>query len=75
MKSSKILTNDITQRNTLTFNEVWEEIFECTISKDKLYAECRSGNIPHTKIGSKLIFRRTTLENWFSQQEINNSKK
>jgi len=74
MKASPLMTNNITQRNILTFTEVWEEIFECTISKDKLYAECRAGNIPHTKIGTKLIFRRTTLENWFSQQEINNCK-
>ncbi|HIW34336.1 MAG TPA: helix-turn-helix domain-containing protein [Candidatus Paenibacillus intestinavium] len=74
MKTSQIITNDTTQRNTLTFNEAWEEVFECTISKDKLYAECRAGNIPHTKIGTKLIFRRSSLENWFLQQEINNSK-
>lgn len=74
MKLSQIMINGATQRNTLTFNEVWEEIFECTISKDKLYAECRAGNIPHTKIGTKLIFRRTSLENWFSQQEMNNCK-
>jgi hypothetical protein len=29
-------------RNTLTFQEAWEEIFEKTISKDKLYAEAAS---------------------------------
>lgn len=74
MESSQTITNETTQRNTLTFNEVWEEIFERTISKDKLYAECRAGNIPHTKIGTKLIFRRTSLENWFAQQEMNNCK-
>lgn len=57
------------KRNTLTFTEAWEQVFECAISKDKLYAEVRAGRIPHTKIGAKIIFRRDTLEDWFKQQE------
>jgi excisionase family DNA binding protein len=59
----------IIKRNMLTFAEAWEDVFEKSISKDKLYAEVRSGRIPHTKIGSKIIFRRDTLEVWFQQQE------
>ncbi|WNR45110.1 helix-turn-helix domain-containing protein [Paenibacillus roseipurpureus] len=59
-------------RNTLTFQEAWEEIFEKTISKDKLYAEIRSGRIPHVKIGQKILLRRDTLNAWFKEQEYNN---
>ncbi|URJ48738.1 helix-turn-helix domain-containing protein [Paenibacillus polymyxa] len=61
-------------RNTLTFAEAWDEVFERAISKDKLYAECRAGRIPHMKIGSKLIFRRDTLEGWIREQEAANYK-
>lgn len=61
-----------TRRNTLTFSEVWEQIFEKSISKDKLYAECRQGRIPHLRIGSKLLFRRNTIESWLNEQELSN---
>lgn len=69
-KKSRNLNN----RNTLTFAEVWDEIFERVISKDKLYAECRAGRIPHLKIGSKLLFRRATIESWIQEQELVNFK-
>jgi excisionase family DNA binding protein len=59
-------------RNMLTFTEAWDQVFERAISKDKLYAEVRDGHIPHTKIGTKIIFRRDTLETWFRQQESKN---
>lgn len=57
------------KRNTLTFAEAWEEVFEKRISKDKLYAEVRAGRIPHMKIGAKILFRRDVLEEWFRQKE------
>jgi excisionase family DNA binding protein len=59
-------------KNTLTFNEAWSEIFECSISKDKLYAEVRAGRLPHVKIGSKILFRRDAMAAWFKQQEESN---
>ncbi|WJH36824.1 helix-turn-helix domain-containing protein [Paenibacillus sp. CC-CFT747] len=61
------------KKNTLTFKEAWEEVFEKAISKDKLYAEVRALRIPHTRIGSKILFRRDTLEAWFQEQEVKNS--
>ncbi|WP_240420473.1 helix-turn-helix domain-containing protein [Paenibacillus periandrae] len=60
------------KRNTLTLKEAWEEVFECQISKDKLYAECRAGRLPHTKVGSKILFRRDSLLAWFHEQETKN---
>lgn len=66
----------INKRNTLTFTEAWEEIFNRAISKDKLYSEVRAGRVPHTRIGTKILFRRDTLEAWFREQEaINYSAK
>jgi|GEM_PF-1703942 len=59
-------------RNTLTFTEVWDEVFNRAISKDKLYAECRAGHVPHFKIGTKLLFRRDSVEAWICEQvELN----
>lgn len=60
------------KRNTLTLKEAWEEVFEKTISLDKLYSEVRQGRLPHTKIGSKILFRRDTLNAFFREQEANN---
>lgn len=60
------------RKNTLTFTEAWEQIFEKSISKDKLYAEVRARRIPHARIGSKILFRRDSLESWFLDQENRN---
>jgi hypothetical protein len=62
------------QRNMLTFTEAWDQVFERAISKDKLYAECRAGRVPHVRIGTKLVFRRDSLEAWFREQEALNFK-
>lgn len=59
----------VTKRNMLTFAEAWDQVFEQTVSKDKLYDEVRAGRIPHVKVGTKIIFRRDTLESWFLEQE------
>ncbi|MCF2717426.1 helix-turn-helix domain-containing protein [Paenibacillus sp. UKAQ_18] len=59
-------------RNTLTFNEAWNEVFDRAISKDKLYSEVRAGRISHLKVGLKILFRRNVLESWFHEQEAIN---
>lgn len=61
--------------NTLTFSEAWEQVFQRKISKDKLYSEVRAGNIPHMRIGTKILFRRDTLYEWFRQQELSSVQK
>jgi excisionase family DNA binding protein len=70
--NDKIQSN---QKNTLTFHECWDEIFERTISKDKLYALVRAGSIPHVKIGAKILFRRDAMVAWFQQEEEKNLSK
>ncbi|WP_103108819.1 helix-turn-helix domain-containing protein [Brevibacillus reuszeri] len=57
------------KRNVLTVEEAGEEVFECKISKYKLYQLLRNGECPSVKIGSKYILRRDTLEVWLRQRE------
>ncbi|ODP28507.1 hypothetical protein PTI45_02052 [Paenibacillus nuruki] len=59
----------------LTINEVQKHYFQGKISKDKLYSEVRMGKIPHLRVGSKILFRRTTLDSWFKDREINSLKR
>ncbi|MNI43242.1 Helix-turn-helix domain protein [compost metagenome] len=63
--------NDQTlSQNTLTFLEVWDTIFQRKVSKDKLYKEIREGRIPHFRIGTKIYFRKDTLNAYLQQEEI-----
>jgi excisionase family DNA binding protein len=39
------------------------------VSKDLLYKEVRCGKIPHTRLGTTILFRRDTLLSWIEQQE------
>jgi excisionase family DNA binding protein len=48
-------------------NKAWNEVLEKSISKDKLYSEVSQGKIPHFKIGSKILFNRSTLETWIKE--------
>lgn len=69
-----IIQDQLHTFNTLTFNEAWELVFQRKTSKDKLYNEVRAGKIPHTRIGTKILFRRETLNEWFLQQEISSTR-
>ncbi|MEK3721987.1 helix-turn-helix domain-containing protein [Paenibacillus sp. FSL H8-0034] len=61
------------KRNTLTVKEARTEIFENSISEYKLYEMVRKGEIPHVRIGAKILLRRDTLEAWMRQQEAQGS--
>ncbi|WP_108722119.1 helix-turn-helix domain-containing protein [Paenibacillus ihuae] len=69
---NETITRPLNNRNTLTFAEAWDEVFERTLSKDKLYSEVRAGRVPHIRVGSKILFRRNALEAWFHEQETIN---
>ncbi len=62
----------ISTAEVLTLAEAHKYYFQEKISKDKLYSEVRAGRIPHVRIGSKILFRRDTLNAWFKQQEQKN---
>lgn len=44
------------------------------ISEFKLYDMVRLKQIPHFRIGAKIIFRTETLNNWIEEQEQNYQK-
>lgn len=36
----------------------------------KILEIAKAGEIPHAKIGNRIIFRRETLDNWMEEQEV-----
>lgn len=56
-------------RNLLTVDQAWDEVFERSISKTKLYQMLQQGKVPAVRIGAKYLLRRDTLEAWMQQQE------
>jgi len=38
------------------------------LSKSYIYRETRAGNIPHVKIGSRVLFRVADLDEWIETQ-------
>ncbi|WP_289138182.1 helix-turn-helix domain-containing protein [uncultured Brevibacillus sp.] len=73
MERSKVVTmnSQPDKRNLLTVDQAWDEVFERSISKTKLYQMLQQGLIPCAKIGAKYLLRRDTLEVWFQKQEQN----
>jgi len=39
-----------------------------SLSKSYLYRETKAGNIPHVKIGSRILFRISDLDAWIDSQ-------
>jgi len=71
MERSKVVTmnSQPVKRNLLTVDQAWEEVFERSISKTKLYQMLQQGKVPAVRIGAKYLLRRESLESWFRQQE------
>ncbi|WP_245671924.1 helix-turn-helix domain-containing protein [Desulfuribacillus stibiiarsenatis] len=53
-------------RRTLTMKEASQWL---GISYHLLAEKARKGDIPHSRIGSRVLFRAESLENWLNQQE------
>ncbi|MUG43449.1 helix-turn-helix domain-containing protein [Paenibacillus woosongensis] len=41
----------------------------------KVYAMVRANEIPHYKIGAKILFRKSTIDQWIAEQEAQASGK
>jgi excisionase family DNA binding protein len=54
-------------RKTMTVYEVAEFI---GVSKDLIYELVRAKQIPHLRIGKRIIFNQESLENWLIKKEI-----
>jgi len=50
---------------TLTVKEAAELL---GVSTTTVYAMVREGQVPHTRIRSKIVFHRQTIEGWLSGQ-------
>ncbi|MFD1708914.1 helix-turn-helix domain-containing protein [Siminovitchia sediminis] len=55
------------QRTTLTVKEVSAYL---DISTDFVYKLVREKQIPHVKIGSRILFKKTSIERWLNEIEF-----
>lgn len=53
-------------KETINVKEAAEYI---GVSKDLIYILVREKRIPHIRIGQRILFRKQTIDQWFSLQE------
>jgi len=56
-------------KTVMTAKEASIDYFENTISYWKLLELAKAGKIPYFKIGSRILFKRESLDNWISDLE------
>ena len=56
-------------KSVMTAKEVSSEYFEGGVSYWKVLEEFRCGRIPGFKIGTRVFFRRESLDKWVAQEE------
>lgn len=44
------------------------------VSKDLIYQSVRENTIPNIKLGRRILFRKSALDNWMDQQESESTK-
>lgn len=54
------------ERTTLTANEVAEYL---GVSRDLVYKLVRENKIVHVKIGSRILFRKASIDQWLEELE------
>ena len=55
------------KRTTITASETAEYL---GISLDTVYRLCREKKLVHLKIGSRLLFKKSAIDNWIEQKMI-----
>ena len=58
-------------QTVMTAKQAATEYFNGTISYWKLLELAKSGQIPHVKVGYRIIFRREALDAWMQSLEQN----
>lgn len=53
----------------MTVQEIAEYL---KVHRDTIYAMCRRKEIPHVRVGQRILFRQSTIEAWMAQQETEN---
>ena len=56
-------------KTVMTAKEASKDYFENTISYWKLLELAKAGKIPYFKVGSRILFKRESLDNWISDLE------
>lgn len=56
-------------RPKYTIQTALKNYFQGTIGESKLREAIRKGQIPHSRIGSRIILREEALDNWMNEQE------
>lgn len=56
-------------RPKYTIQTALRDYFQGTIGETKLREAIRKGQIPHIRIGSRIILREEALDNWMNEQE------
>ena len=56
-------------KRVFTVQTALKEYFQGVIGETKFREALRRGQIPHTRIGSRIIIREEALDKWLEQQE------
>lgn len=64
-------TKDISDRprRVYTVQTALREYFQGVIGETKLRDAIRQGQIPHTRVGTRILMREETLDKWMTEQE------
>lgn len=58
-----------------TVKTVLGEFFQGNVGETKLREMVRKGEIPHFRVGTKILFRKDSLDEWVNgQEQVHNSK-
>ncbi|KHO63391.1 DNA binding domain, excisionase family [Thermoanaerobacter sp. YS13] len=58
----------------LTVKQAIEQFFNNTISQEMLYKLVRQKKIPCVRIGKRILFDETTLQQWWQEQQEQSAK-
>ncbi|MDD2585490.1 MAG: excisionase family DNA-binding protein [Syntrophomonadaceae bacterium] len=57
------------QKRTFTVKTALEEYFQGTLGETKLRELLRKGEIPHVRVGTRILIREEALDAWMEQKE------
>lgn len=58
----------------LTVKQAIEQFFDNTISEAMLYKLARQKKIPHVRLGTRILFDESTLQQWWQEQQEQSTK-
>jgi excisionase family DNA binding protein len=67
VKTKTVTGSEVMERQTINVQEAAAFI---GVSKDLVYQLVRQKDIPHLKVGKRILFRKESLERWMNNQEV-----